>query len=94
MLSNGFYCPRKTIGRQKAGQIPGPCQRAEKVVRHDDDNDKNCSWSSWNNPKEPGKGTVLTGDQRKNWDHPDHSTVEIGQDTQKSSGGQRRLAVA
>ena len=30
--------------------------------------------------------------KRKNWNHPDHRTVKIGQSTQKSSGDTRRFA--
>ena len=47
------------------------------------------------------QGTVLKGfkksgghgNQRKNRDHPDHSIVEIGYNTEKSPGGLSRLAV-
>ena len=28
-------------------------------------------------PQRPGKKTAETGDQKKNQDHPDHSTVKI-----------------
>ena len=40
---------------QKALQILGPYQSAEKVVEHKGDSDTNHSWSPWNSPKETGK---------------------------------------
>ena len=50
-------------------------------------------WSPRYNPKEPGKESGETGDPRKNSDHPDHSTAEIGQNTEMSPGKLSRLAV-
>ena len=38
-----------------------------------------------------GKGTGIV--ERMNQDHPDYSIVEIGQNTEKSPGDLRRLAV-
>ena len=45
MSSNGFCRSSKpesgSKGRRKAGQIPGPCQRAEKVVKYLGNSDTN-----------------------------------------------------
>ncbi len=41
-------------------------QRAEKVVEHKGDSDINCTKSSWNDLKRPGKEIEGTGDQWKN----------------------------
>ena len=54
------------------------------------DSNTNLSWCSQNSPQEQGK---VTGDLRKNWNHPDHRTTKIGYDTEKSPGNLRRLAV-
>ena len=45
-------------------------------MKHEGGSDTNCSWSSWSSPQRPGKDNVGTGDQRKNQDPPDHSTVK------------------
>ena len=43
--------------------------------------------------KSLGKKTGGIGNQRENGDHPNHSIVKIGQNTEKSPGDQKRLAV-
>ena len=45
------------------------------------------------NDYKSGKETGGTGDQRKDRDHPDHSTVEINQNTSRGPGELRILAV-
>ena len=40
-------------------------------------------------PKDSAKGTRRIGNQRKNCDYPDHSIVEIGQNSQKKPGDLR-----
>ena len=61
--------------------IFGSCQRDEKPGEHEGDSDTSCSWCHWNGlPKVTwgtGKVTRGTEDQKKNWDHPDHSPVKI-----------------
>ena len=57
------------------------------------DGNTNCSWCTWNGPQKLGKGTGRIGNQRKNRDQQDYRFVEIGQDTEKSPGNLRRLAV-
>ena len=47
---SGFSCPNrpqneiKSERKQKAGQISGPCQRYEKAVEHESDNNTSRSW--------------------------------------------------
>ena len=48
-------------------------QKTEKVVEHEGDGCTDCSWTPWNNPKEPRKETERTGNQRINWDHSELS---------------------
>ena len=45
-------------------------------MEHEGDSGTNCSQCPQNGPQRPGKETGWTGDQRKNWDHPDNSTVK------------------
>ena len=73
----------------KDRQISGFCQRAEKAVEHEGDNDTDCSCCPWNGPKSSGKETEKTGDQRKSR----NSIVKIGQNIKKSLGDFRRLTV-
>ena len=42
-------------GDRKTGQIPGLCQRIEKVSEHD--SDTSFSWNPWNNLRVLGKET-------------------------------------
>ena len=73
--------------------IIGPCQRTRKAVKHEDNHDTNCNWSTWNGPQRLGKGTGIVGSWSSNQDHPDCNIVEIGQNTEKSPGDLIRLAV-
>ena len=57
------------------------------------DNDSSCNWCTWNNPKRFGKWTGKLRNQRTNGDHPNYSIAEISQNTEKSPGDLRRLAL-
>ena len=46
-------------------------------MEHEDDSDTSKIPSPKNNPEEPRKLSMETGDYGKDWDCPDHSTVEI-----------------
>ena len=52
------------------------------------------NWCSWNNPKRSGKGTGRLANKRKRGDNPNYSIVKVGQNTEKSPGDLRRLAIA
>ena len=45
------------------------------------------------NPQKIGIGTGGFGNKRTSEDYPDYSIIKIGQDTEKSPGDVRRLAV-
>ena len=49
-------------------QVPGPCQRAEKVEEHKAERHINCSRKRWN---------ILYELRKKKRDYPDHSTAKI-----------------
>ena len=65
----------------------------KKTVEHAGDNYTNCNWCDWNINKRIAKGTRGLGSWRTNGDHPNDSIVENGQNTKKSPGDSRRLAV-
>ena len=62
-------------------------------MEHKGESDTNCSLCVQNSSQEPEERTGGIGNQRKNRDYPDYSIAEIGQNTQKSPGDLRRLAV-
>ena len=65
------------IKKWKDEQIPGACQKAEKVEEHEAVGNTNCSWCPSNGLQRPWEKFSGTGDQRQNWDHPSHSSVKI-----------------
>ena len=71
----------------------GSCQKDEKTVEHEGNSDTNYSWCTWNSPQGLEKQTRGTGNQSKNQDHSDHSSVKICKDILKNAGNLRRLAV-
>ena len=52
MAFNGFCCSNEPLSenkrKRKDRQILGSCQRAEKVVEHEDGGDTNRNLNSWN----------------------------------------------
>ena len=62
-------------------------------MEHETDSDTNCSWCTWNNPRTIGKGTGRLRNKKTNKHHPDHSIAKIGQNTEKSPGDLRKIAV-
>ena len=88
-------CKSKKAKKEK--QVIEPCQRTKKAVEQEGDGYTNHNWHTWNGSQRFGKGTGRNGNQTKNWDHPDDSIVEIGQNTEKntekSPGDQGRFAV-
>ena len=63
------------------------------MMVHNCDGDTNCGWCTWNNPQRIGKGTGRLGNKRTSGDHPNYIIHKIGQNTEKSAGDLRRLAV-
>ena len=64
--------------RKMKDKLLWPCLRAKKVGEYESDEDSNCCWCYFNCFLCPKKET---GDQRKNHNHPDRSTVKIIQNT-------------
>ena len=62
-------------------------------MEHEDDCDINCNWCTRNNPQRTDKGTGRLENKRISGDHPDYSIINIGQNTQKSLGELKGLAV-
>ena len=46
-----------------------------------------------NNPQRIGKGFGRLGNKKTSGDHPDYSIIKIGQNTEKSPGNLKRLAL-
>ena len=61
-------------------------------MEHEGDGDTICGRCTWNNPQRIGIGTGRLGN-KKSGNHPDYSIVKISQNTEKSPGDLRRLAV-
>ena len=57
------------------------------------DRDTNPDWYTWNNLQGTGHKTGRLGNKRTSRDHPDYSIIKIGQNTEKSPGDLRRLAI-
>ena len=81
----------KSEENEKERQIPRPCQRTKKVMEHEDNVDANCNWCTLSDPQKLGKGAGRV-ENRSCRDHPKYS-IKIGQNTEKSPGDLRRLAV-
>ena len=63
------------------------------ILKHEVDDNNNCKWCARNNTKRIGKGTGGLGNKRTSGNHPAYSIIKIGQNTKKSSGDLRRLAI-
>ena len=62
----------------------------KKTMEHEDDNCINRDWCFWYSNKRIIKGT---GVWRTSGDHPNYSTIENGQNTEKNPGDLRRHTV-
>ena len=67
--------------------------RIKKTVEHEGDSDTNSNWCTRDNRKKAGKGTGRLRNKRTGRDLLDYSIINIGQNTEKSPGDLRRLAV-
>ena len=61
---------------------------------HEVNGDINCNWCAWEVPQRLAKRAGRVGNWRTNRDHPNYSTIEVSQNTEKSPGYLRRLAVS
>ena len=62
-------------------------------MEHESDGDTNCNWCSWYSHQKLGAGTEGLGNKRTSGDNPNCCIAEISQNTEKSPGDLRRLAV-
>ena len=62
-------------------------------MENEGNGDTSCGWCTRNNPKGNSKGTRRHGNKRTSRDYPDYSIIKIGQNTEKSPGGLRKVAV-
>ena len=62
-------------------------------MEHMHEDNTNCSGWTWNSPQNLREGAGKIGNLWENWDHPDYSIVEIGQNTQKSLRDHKRHVV-
>ena len=62
-------------------------------MEHESDGDTNSNLCARYSHETIGKGTGKIGNKNMSGDHPNNSTVEIGQNTEKSPGDLKRLAV-
>ena len=62
-------------------------------MEHEGNGDTKWNWCALYSHQRIGKWTGRLGDQRTRGDHTNNSIVEIGQNTRKSTGDLKRLAV-
>ena len=65
----------------------------KKSVEHESDGDINCNWCSWYSHQRIDTRTGGFGNKRTSGDHPNYYTIEIGQNTERTPGDLRWLAV-
>ena len=64
-----------------------------KTMEYEGDDYTNCDWCFLYNHQRIIKGTGGHGNKRTSGDHPNYSIIENGENTEKSPGDLRRLAV-
>ena len=68
-------------------------RKLKKNTEHEADDGTNCNRYTWKNYQKIEKWTRRFGNKRTRGDHPDYSIIKIGQNTEKSPGDLKRLAV-
>ena len=95
--NSGLYCPVRPQSenqrKRKKRQVLRPCHRTKKAGEQKSNGDTDCKWRTWNNPWMFYEEVRRVGNRRTNRDQPNYSIVEIVQNTEKSPGDLRRLAV-
>ena len=66
---------------------------SREAMEYEGDGQTNCNGCTWNDPQRIDKGTGKLRNERTSRDHPNYSITKIGQNTEKSPGELRRLAV-
>ena len=62
-------------------------------MEHEGDGDTNCDWRTWYSHQRIDTETARLENKRTSEDYINYSIVEIGQNTEKSPGHMRRLAI-
>ena len=62
-------------------------------MEHGSDNDANCNWRARYRHQGNSSGTGGLGNKRTSGDHPKCSIIKNGQNTEKSLGDTRKLAI-
>ena len=62
-------------------------------MKYESDVYASCNWCSWYSHQGLIKGAGGLGNKRTNGDHPNYCIIEINQNTEKSPGDLKRLAV-
>ena len=62
-------------------------------MEHESDGDSNYNWCTWNDPHRLSKRAGEVRNQNMSQAHSNYSIVEVGQNTEKSQGDIRTLAV-
>ena len=65
----------------------------KKTVEHESNSYTNCYWCSWYSHQRIDTRIGGLGNKRKSGDHPNYCIIEISQDTEKSPGRLRRIAL-
>ena len=74
-----------TNDKRKERYLPRPYHRIEKSMKHESDGDTNCNMCARYSHQRIDSGTEL-GNKRSSGDHPNYWIVDIGLNTEKSSG--------
>ena len=62
-------------------------------MEHEGDSDTTCNWCTWNNLQKTDKETGRLENKRTSRDHPNYSIIKIDQNSEKSPGNLKRLAI-
>ena len=81
------------IENEKRDKYLDLARELKKTVERESDGDTNYNWCSWYRYERIDTETEGFGNMRTSGDHPEYSIVEIGQNTEKSLGDLRKLAV-
>ena len=79
--------------REKRDKYRDLARELKKTVEHESENSTNCNWYSWYSHQKIGKRTGGLENSGTSEDCPNYSIDEVGQNTEKSPGDLRRLAV-
>ena len=63
-------------------------------MEHESDVDVNCNWCARNNPQMLSKEIRRLKNQRTTRDHSEYGIIKLSQNTEKSPGHLRKLAVS